>query len=57
MRVLVSYAVLVPSTVAVVLTAGAGLSFDTAFGAAVPLWLAAHHIPLALGDRPLSVLP
>ena len=39
------------------LTAGDGLSVDSAFAAAIPLWLAAHQIPLALGGQPLSVLP
>lgn len=53
--VLVSYAVLVPSAAAVVLSGG--LPLDAAFGAAVPLWLAAHLIPLVLDGRPLSVLP
>src|SRR6185503_6878162 len=47
--VLISYAVLV--------TAGGGLSADAAFAATIPLWLAAHQIPLALGGQPLSVLP
>jgi hypothetical protein len=55
--VLVSYAMLVPSAAAVVFTAGADVSPDGVFGAAVPLWLAAHHIPLAVDGRPLSVLP
>ena len=41
----------------VVLSAGGGLSVDSAFAAAIPLWLAAHQIPLALGGQPLSVLP
>jgi hypothetical protein len=55
--VLVSYAMLVPSAAAALLTGGVGMSLDGAFGAAVPLWLAAHHIPLVLEGRPLSVLP
>ena len=56
--VLVSYAMLVPSAAAVVLTAGVGgRSLDGAFGTTVPVWLAAHHIPLTVDDRPLSVLP
>ncbi|HZG90934.1 MAG TPA: DUF6350 family protein, partial [Pseudonocardia sp.] len=55
--VLISYAMLVPSAAAVVLSAGGGMSMDGAFAAAIPLWLAAHHIPLALEGRPLSVLP
>lgn len=55
--VLVSYAVLVPAAALVVLPAGGGLSVDGAFAAAIPLWLAAHQIPLALHGQPLSVLP
>ncbi len=55
--VLVSYAVLVPAVAVVVLSAGGGLSADGAFAATIPLWLAAHQIPLALGGQPLSVLP
>lgn len=55
--VIVSYALLVPAAAAVVLTAGAGISLDGAFAAAIPLWLAAHRIPLVLGGQPLSVLP
>ncbi|MDN5748177.1 MAG: DUF6350 family protein [Pseudonocardia sp.] len=55
--VIVSYALLVPAAAAVVLTAGAGISIDGAFAAAIPLWLAAHQIPLVLGGQPLSVLP
>ena len=38
-------------------TAGDGLSFDGAFAAAIPLWLAAHQIPLVLAGQPFSVLP
>lgn len=55
--VLASYALLVPAAAAVVLTAGDGLSLDGAFAAAIPLWLAAHQIPLVLGGQPLGVLP
>ena len=55
--VLMSYAVLVPAVGLIVLSAGGGLSVDSAFAAAIPLWLAAHQIPLALGGQPLSVLP
>ena len=55
--VLMSYAVLVPAVGVIVLSAGGGLSVDSAFAAAIPLWLAAHQIPLALGGQPLSVLP
>lgn len=55
--VLLSYAMLVPAAVVVVFTAGVGVSLDGAFAAAIPLWLAAHLIPLALEGQPLSVLP
>ncbi|OJY52637.1 DUF6350 family protein [Pseudonocardia sp. 73-21] len=55
--VLVSYALLVPAAALVVVTAGGGLSIDGAFAAAIPLWLAAHQIPLVLQGQPLSVLP
>ncbi|MFR9804307.1 DUF6350 family protein [Pseudonocardia sp. RS010] len=56
--VLVSYAMLVPAALLVVLASGgADGSVDGAFAAAVPLWLAAHLIPLALEGQPLSVLP
>jgi hypothetical protein len=54
---LVSYALLVPVAAAVVLPAGGGMSLDGAFAAAIPLWLAAHQIPLVLAGQPLSVLP
>ena len=55
--VLASYALLVPAAAAVVLTAGDGLSVGGAFAAAIPLWLAAHQIPLVLAGQPLGVLP
>jgi Family of unknown function (DUF6350) len=55
--VLVSYAVLVPLAAAVTLTAGAAITPDGAFGTAIPLWLAAHQVPLTVTGRPLSVLP
>ena len=55
--VIVSYALLVPAAAVVIATGGGGLSLDGAFAAAIPLWLAAHQIPLALGGQPLSVLP
>ena len=55
--VLVSYGLLVPAAAAVVLTAGDGLSIDGAFAAAIPLWLAAHRIPLQLAGQPFGVLP
>ena len=55
--VLASYALLVPATAAIGWTAGDGLSFDGAFAAAIPLWLAVHQIPLVLSGQPFSVLP
>ena len=55
--VLLGYVLLVPAAAAVVLTAGNGLSLAGALAAAVPLWLAAHQIPLVLGGQPLGVLP
>ena len=55
--VLASYALLVPAAAAVGWTAGDGLSFEGAFAAAIPLWLAAHQIPLVLAGQPFSVLP
>ncbi len=55
--VLMSYAVLVPAVGVFVRRGGGGRAVDSAFAAAIPLWLAAHQIPLALGGQPLSVLP
>jgi hypothetical protein len=55
--VIVTYALLVPAAASVVLTGGGGMSIDGAFAAAIPLWLAAHRIPLVLGGQPLGVLP
>lgn len=55
--VLVSYALLVPLAAVVVLIAGAPVTADGAFAAAIPLWLAAHEVPLVVAGRPLSVLP
>jgi hypothetical protein len=51
--VLISYALLVPIT----MVAGFGVNVDGAFAAAIPLWLAAHQIPLVVAGQPLSVLP
>ncbi|MFC5992743.1 DUF6350 family protein [Pseudonocardia hispaniensis] len=55
--VLVSYALLVVAAGLVALTAASGMSVDGAFTVAIPLWLAAHQIPLQLHGQPLSVLP
>ena len=53
--VLVSYALLVPAAAVTVLPAG--MPLDTAFAAAIPLWLAAHQIPLVIEGEPVSMLP
>ncbi|HLU53850.1 MAG TPA: DUF6350 family protein [Pseudonocardia sp.] len=55
--VLFSYALLVPAAAVVIFTAGGVVSVDGAFAAAIPLWLAAHQIPLVLEGEPLSALP
>jgi hypothetical protein len=55
--VLLSYALLVPAAAVVIFAAGGAVSVDGAFAAAIPLWLAAHQIPLVLEGQPLSVLP
>lgn len=55
--VIVSYGLLVPAAASVVLTGGGGMTLDGSFAAAIPLWLAAHRIPLVLGGEPLGVLP
>jgi hypothetical protein len=55
--VLLSYALLVPAAAVVIFTAGGAVSVDGAFAAAIPLWLAAHQIPLVLEGQPLGVLP
>jgi uncharacterized protein DUF6350 len=47
----------VPAAAVVIFTAGGAVSVDGAFAAAIPLWLAAHQIPLELEGQPLSVLP
>jgi len=53
--VLLSYALLVPPVVAIVLPVG--MPLDAAFAATIPLWLAAHQIPLVVEGQPISVLP
>jgi hypothetical protein len=55
--VLVSYGLLVPVAALVVLTTGASTSADALFAASVPLWLAAHQVPLVLDGVPLTALP
>ena len=53
--VLVSYALLVPAAAVVVLPVG--MPLDAAFAATIPLWLAAHQIPLVIEGQPFGVLP
>jgi hypothetical protein len=55
--VLVSYAMLVPVAALVMGTAGGSASVDGAFAVSIPLWLAAHQIPMALEGQPIGVLP
>jgi hypothetical protein len=55
--IIVSYAMLVPVVALVIFSAGGVTTADGAFAAAIPLWLAAHQIPLTLQGQPLSVLP
>ncbi|MEK6442638.1 cell division protein PerM [Pseudonocardia sp. T1-2H] len=55
--VLVSYAMLVPVAALVMGTAGGSVSVDGAFAVSIPLWLAAHQIPMALEGQPIGVLP
>ncbi|TCK20421.1 hypothetical protein EV378_4380 [Pseudonocardia endophytica] len=54
--VLVGYALLVPVAVLLLMSGGSG-SFDGAFAVAVPMWLAAHQIPVEVDGRALGVLP
>jgi hypothetical protein len=55
--VLVSYAMLVPVAALVMGSAGGSASVDGAFAVSIPLWLAAHQIPLTLEGQPIGVLP
>lgn len=55
--VLLGYTMLVP-VAAALLASGAGpVSADGALATAMPMWLAAHQIPVAVEGRPLGVLP
>jgi len=55
--VLLSYAMFVPVATVIVRSGGRDIALDGAFAAAVPLWLAAHQVPLVIQGQPLSVLP
>jgi hypothetical protein len=55
--VLVSYAMLVPVAALIMGTAGGSASVDGAFAVSIPLWLAAHQIPMTLEGQPIGVLP
>ncbi|MCW0212582.1 MAG: DUF6350 family protein [Pseudonocardia sp.] len=55
--VLVSYAMLVPMAALVMGSAGGSFSVDGAFAVSIPLWLAAHLIPLTIEGQPVGVLP
>ncbi|MFP5019892.1 cell division protein PerM [Pseudonocardia phyllosphaerae] len=55
--VLVGYTVLVPLGAVLAATGGASTGFDGALATAVPLWLAAYQIPIAVGGHELGVLP
>ena len=55
--VLLSYLLVVAAGALVGLTAGAQPSMSALLAAAVPLWLAAHQVPLVVDGAPLGVLP
>ncbi|HEY4003590.1 MAG TPA: DUF6350 family protein [Pseudonocardia sp.] len=55
--VTLSYLLMVLVAALAGLTAGAGPAVGGLFASAVPLWLAAHQVPLVLGGAPLGVLP
>ncbi|MFP5069690.1 DUF6350 family protein [Pseudonocardia nantongensis] len=55
--VLLGYTMLVPVAALVALSGAAPVTADGALATAVPMWLAAHQIPIALDGRPLGVLP
>ncbi len=54
--ILIGYALLVP-VAALMLLSGGGGSLDLSFAIAVPMWLAAHQIPVEVEGRALGVLP
>jgi len=55
--VLAGYTLLVPVAALLTGTGGVPVTADGVLAAAVPMWLAAHQIPIALDGRPLGVLP
>ncbi|OLL74048.1 putative integral membrane protein [Pseudonocardia sp. Ae168_Ps1] len=55
--VLAGYTLLVPVAALIAGTGGVPVTADAALATAVPMWLAAHQIPIALDGRPLGVLP
>ncbi|ANY07478.1 cell division protein PerM [Pseudonocardia sp. HH130630-07] len=55
--VLTGYTLLVPVAAVLAGTGGVPVTPDGALATAVPMWLAAHQIPIALDGRPLGVLP
>ncbi|HEX4248864.1 MAG TPA: DUF6350 family protein [Pseudonocardia sp.] len=57
LSVLLSYVVMALVAGLAGLTAGAGFSFRALLVAAIPLWLAAHQVPLVVSGAPLGVLP
>ncbi|HWN35100.1 MAG TPA: DUF6350 family protein, partial [Pseudonocardia sp.] len=57
LSVLLSYLLMVLVAGLAGLTAGAGLAPRSLLVAAIPLWLAAHQVPLVVAGAPLGVLP
>ncbi|WP_051580456.1 DUF6350 family protein [Pseudonocardia acaciae] len=55
--VLVSYLAMVLVAALAGLTVGAGPAPGALLGAAIPLWLAGHQVPLVIDGAPLGVLP
>lgn len=55
--VLAGYTMLVPVAALLTGTGGVEVTADGALATAVPLWLAAHLIPVAVDGRPFGVLP
>lgn len=55
--VLVGYTMLVPVAALLAASGDVPVTADGALATAVPMWLAAHQIPIALDGRPLGVLP
>jgi hypothetical protein len=57
LSVLLSYLAMALVAALAGLTAGAGPAIRALFVAAIPLWLAAHQVPLVVAGAPLGVLP